>query len=396
MQGNIRRTLSSNSHHSRGNSFSEYDGALAFDDVGAGPTNSYEQSQTQSQSRISNIRHSSSYQPQPMPAPNNNYSHHHYDMEGYFPPTHANNRTLSMDNSMFQPSTGTSAGIGPSPYGNGDRSIYHQERQVNVNRDRDMLNNVRRGSIDNTVARPHAVDDGLSMMTSALLTMLDAPWTGNGPGNVGHENADTISTHSSNFEDNSNCNLPLSSHTHTNQDLPFISRSLPEYGSSQPIGISSGIPNQRRDTLLNSRQPSQSANVNVPYQFALNQGQQLQSNQNGNGNNWNGFHNNNQLQSQSQQLRPTPSHASDQHLHNHNPDPGRGPRRNSFNAPLYNNNAPATSTYFNNLGIVSAVAKPSPAAADNLRRHGHPGAIGNPNPDTVNRNRPFTQFPLAP
>lgn len=61
----------------------------------------------------------------------------------------------------------------------------------------------------------NVVDDGLSMMTSALLTMLDTPGDKNG-------DAGTISTHSSNYEDTI---APMT-------DNPYMSRSLQEHPSS--------------------------------------------------------------------------------------------------------------------------------------------------------------------
>jgi hypothetical protein len=70
------------------------------------------------------------------------------------------------------------------------------------------------------------VDDGLSMMTSALLTMLDTP------GNNEKGDAGTISSHSSNYDD---AIVPMN-------DPSYISRpnSLPEYSTpSRPINFSS-------------------------------------------------------------------------------------------------------------------------------------------------------------
>mmetsp|Transcript_1876 Transcript_1876/g.3389 ORF Transcript_1876/g.3389 Transcript_1876/m.3389 type:complete len:588 (-) Transcript_1876:1333-3096(-) len=79
-----------------------------------------------------------------------------------------------------------------------ERTIFHQERQ------QEDLSNVK--------APMKNVDDGLSMMTSALLTMLDTP--ANDKADAG-----TISTHSSNYEDA----------IATMNDPPFVSKSLPNY-----------------------------------------------------------------------------------------------------------------------------------------------------------------------
>jgi hypothetical protein len=86
------------------------------------------------------------------------------------------------------------------------------------------------------------VDDGLSMMTSALLTMLDTP---------ANEKADagTISTHSSNYEDA----------IATMNDPPFVSNSLPNYILPTQLNSSKG-PVTAENSMSRVIGPSSSSN----------------------------------------------------------------------------------------------------------------------------------------
>lgn len=173
----LPRTLSGNSHHSRSSSVE--DASLMFDDVMILPSHEA--------SRVSNGR-------------NYTYTGPH----GNHVITTTRQRRddpYEMNHSFSRPDRSR------IPTGRYDeRVIFHQDRHPDTTHEKAPLRNV---------------DDGLSMMTSALLTMLDTP---------GNEKADagTISTHSSNYED---------AMTSMN-DPPFVSKSLPNYTLSEQPGSS--------------------------------------------------------------------------------------------------------------------------------------------------------------
>jgi hypothetical protein len=179
------RSLSSgNSYHSRSHS---HEDAVGF--IDATNPHAYEGP------RISNVRHYT-HAPNQIPPQRREDS---YDFNGVASHVHGNRRVSLPDTRL--PS---------SPYK--DQSSLHGGRDDLFNQDQEMMR--RSGRLGKPVNKN--VDDGLSMMTSALLTMLDTP---------GNEQAETLSSHSSNYDD------ALPSITE------FIPRSLPEY-VSRPVGPS--------------------------------------------------------------------------------------------------------------------------------------------------------------
>jgi len=137
---------------------------------------------------------------------------------------------------------------------------------------------------DNLPGRNRNVDDGLSMMTSALLTMLDTP----GSNEKGNGDAGTISSHSSNYDDAIG---PMN-------DPSYIS----EYStSSRPIDFSSNRSRLDQNVSQNvARVIGAHPNSNVSYPSSYN--------------NSNGFFNNHLQPHQQHQLHQQQQHSSE-HYH---------------------------------------------------------------------------------
>ena len=158
----------------------------------------------------------------------------------------------------------------------------------------------RRNTRDNNFPGRN-VDDGLSMMTSALLTMLDTP------GNNEKGDTGTISSHSSNYDD---AIVPMN-------DPSYISRSLPEYSSpSRPIDFSSN--RSRMDQ-----------NANVSRVIGAHAHPNTYSSYNNNNSNGNGFFNHLQPQHQQQQHQQ-------QHHQNHSSEHYPNIRNDSNPSYRYN------------------------------------------------------------
>lgn len=167
----IQRTLSSNSHHS------SEDAMLTFGDAMMPPT-------THEGSRISGVRHYGSQAAHANHTISRQKREESHDVNGIFPNPE---RRIAVDN-------------------------YNEQLMLSLQRQQDDDATPRAELRGKQLPVRNVVDDGLSMMTSALLTMLDTPGDTNG-------DSGTISTHSSNYDD---AIVPMN-------DNPYMPRSLNEY-----------------------------------------------------------------------------------------------------------------------------------------------------------------------